>query len=343
MSLFSILIYLANYTTSSLWSLFGPSILTGVVVTGGVIQLSSLGLLGDSSSPEITKKTEITYSVKFSNAIPIAAQDSSLRNVTEFRVIVDQGTPKRAVKYISVSHDVRRFAVGESTYSNTSVISMPLLPTGDWVTADIALNPDGNQIVVTGTSYESLPSVSETWHPYSFDILDLEIENVEMPHSTDRVKLVSHPKLNTPGHLAVMKYSPFPDSIGIGKIDVETEMYHYLERSTLTPKFLGHVKENNQRVIGFLLEYIDGARPADSHGYSSDLALNQCVTTLKILHKLRVAHGDSHPGNCLLRKDGIAVFIDFEFAIKSSNPRDLEAAFERDLALMDLGRLKVTV
>ncbi|KAI0104690.1 hypothetical protein GGR51DRAFT_572639 [Nemania sp. FL0031] len=292
------------------------------------MQLSYLGLLGDSFSPGIT------YIVEFPNAIPIAAQHNVLRNVTDFRVIVNQGTPKREVKYISVSPDVRRFAVRKSRYSDVSAIKMPVLPAGDWKTADIALRPDGKKIIVAATNCESHPSVSETWHPSSFDFLDLEI--LDMPHSTDRVKLVSHPRLDTPGHLAVMKYSPFPD--GIIKIDVETEMYRSLDKDSIAPKFLGHVKEEN-RVIGFLVEYIDGARFVDSDGDFSDLALNECRKALKNLHELGISHRDSHPGNCLLREDGTAVLVDFELATQSSNTRD----FERDFELLDPDRLKISI
>ncbi|KAI1131431.1 hypothetical protein F5Y10DRAFT_66597 [Nemania abortiva] len=326
--LFSMLIAWANwaivFSVSSFWNLFGPGIITSFVLGGGLYQASTLGVFNDNFSPD---PGAIQYSVNFANVVPLAAQDDPNRNATVFRVVADKGTPKQMIKYVWVSYDVQAFGVRKRN-SDTSVIQMPPLPAGDCTRADIALTEDGKQITVTATGCETFASVGEDhlFHPDIFDIFDLDI--IAVPHNSERVKLVSHPKLDTYEHLAVLKYAPFPD--GIAKIATETMMYQLIEHSEIGPRFLGHVRENG-RVVGFLLEYFPGG-PADSKDRHSDLAIDKCTKALDGLHFLGIVHGDAHPRNCLIGKgkDGRAVLISFGLAEETT----LVSSFELDKKLM---------
>ncbi|KAI0878302.1 hypothetical protein GGS24DRAFT_444270 [Hypoxylon argillaceum] len=315
-----------RFCVSGLWSLYGGSILVGLLLLGGVLRISLLGLITTPSSPT-------RYEVKFANAVPLAAQDNLKRQTTDFRVMLNDGTPQRAIKYVSISSDVQSLGVRKGKSNPVSIIQIPLLPNGDWNTADIGLTPDGKQIFVATVSCKPLPGVENKWYPHSLEYLDLELVSSEI--NRDHIKVVSNPKLDTPKHLAVMKFSPFAD--GIMRIDVEAEIYNHIDGSSVAPMFLGYVTENG-RIIGFLIEYIDGARSPSSQDAFSDLALEKCRQTLTALHELGVTHNDARPGNCLFRRDGTAVLIDFELADIATDPDspELRRGFEWDFERMGI-------
>jgi tRNA A-37 threonylcarbamoyl transferase component Bud32 len=55
-----------------------------------------------------------------------------------------------------------------------------------------------------------------------------------------------------------------------------------------------------------------------------------CLAALHSLHQRGIAHGDAHDGNCLIRKNGSSVLIDFELSVKTWSHEE----FERDLDIM---------
>ncbi|KAI1160626.1 hypothetical protein F5B18DRAFT_654499 [Nemania serpens] len=98
-------------------------------------------------------------------------------------------------------------------------------------------------------------------------------------------------------------------------IRAETEMYKYLEGFSIAPKFVGHVNGNDSRVIGFLIEYIAGARAADSPDVVSKPIIKQCNSLLSQLHQLGIKYNNAHLSNCILRTNGTPVLINFEHAV----------------------------
>ncbi|KAI3317291.1 hypothetical protein HD806DRAFT_550577 [Xylariaceae sp. AK1471] len=299
------ILYLFFLPFSLAWDIFGQkvvAVLVAVVIVSGIVGKTALfGLASELLPPDTTH-----FTFNFPNAVILATQKTD--TATEIRVLIEEPlTSKQDIKYLVVSHDVQTLGTPERFYSTTDSIELPVLPGGNWNCAEINRSPDGKKALVTKTSCAHLAGVEEIWHPLQIEYLTLKIHPMET--SNERVQLVSHPFLDTPNNLAAMKFASFEDSIV--SIEHETRVYKALEGSDAAPKFLGHVAENG-RVIGFLMEYIEGARRVSSDEGFYDLALDLCGSALKTLHDQGVAHRDAHPGNCLIRKTGKAVWLDFE-------------------------------
>ena len=116
----------------------------------------------------------------------------------------------------------------------------------------------------------------------------------------------------------LVKFAEFPWQMPF--FEAETTAYEWIDGQGVGPKFLGHFTEAG-RVIGFVMEYIDDARSADTR----DLAA--CQSVLAKLHSLGIKHGDINKYNFLVR-EGRAVLIDFETALRCSEKKELQAEYE---------------
>ncbi|KAK2739461.1 hypothetical protein FQN57_006590 [Myotisia sp. PD_48] len=88
----------------------------------------------------------------------------------------------------------------------------------------------------------------------------------------------------------------------------ETTAYQCIDGKGFAPRFLGHLTEGG-RVIGFLIEYITGAR----HAGPQDLP--SCRQSLSELHRLGIRHGDTNRFNFLVCGSK-AILIDLNTARK---------------------------
>ncbi|KAK6078714.1 hypothetical protein SCUP234_06052 [Seiridium cupressi] len=116
----------------------------------------------------------------------------------------------------------------------------------------------------------------------------------------------------------LVKFAEFPWQMPF--FEAETTAYEWIDGQGVGPKFLGHLTEAG-RVIGFVVEYIDGARTADI----GDLAA--CRGALTKLHSLGIKHGDINKYNFLVR-EGKAVLVDSETAQRCIEKGELEAEYE---------------
>ncbi|KAH8159878.1 hypothetical protein CIB48_g8375 [Xylaria polymorpha] len=254
--------------------------------------------------------------MNFPNADVLAVKENTKLSQTEFCLLVHLGTPEeKVVKYATVSHDVLSLGVRKHLYSSTNVVQIPSLPAGDYCSVHIGLSPNGKQTSFTTMPCQPGDSAEGAWHRNNFNFLDLEI--LDWSSSTDNVKLVRNPSITSSKSLAVMKYAPFVDTLE--SISREMEMYQHLQHLSFVPKYLGQVVEQG-RVIGFLIEYIEGARPVNKAGAFRDLALDKCREALAELHLISVTHNNACPKNCLIRPNGKAVLIDFKHATLVSGP-----------------------
>ncbi|KAK3389676.1 hypothetical protein B0H63DRAFT_464151 [Podospora didyma] len=121
----------------------------------------------------------------------------------------------------------------------------------------------------------------------------------------------------------VAKFTEFPWQTPY--LEPETAAYQWIEGSDIVPRFLSHLTEED-RVIGFVLEYIDEATPAGPE----DLAA--CQSILKKQHSLGVKHGDINKHNFLVqpRHDGSGrvILLDFESANRDASVDELEAEYQ---------------
>ncbi|KAI0441254.1 hypothetical protein F4803DRAFT_576797 [Xylaria telfairii] len=309
--------------SSAFWVVTGFLIFVSVLY-GGVSQMSAVGSLGSYLPPPISH-----HQMNFPNADVLAVKENTKLGQTDFRLLVNLG-PEKVVKYATVSLDVLALGVRKHPYSSTNVVQMPNFPSGDYCSVQIGVTPDGTQTFFTTTSCQPRASAEGAWHMDNFNFLDLEI--VDWSSSTDNVKLVRYPSLDSSNYLAVMKYAPFAHTIE--NISRELQLYQHLYGSGVAPKYLGQVVEQG-RVIGFLMEYIEGARPVSRVGAFSDLALDKCKQTLAKLHTIGVTHNYASSENCLIRPNGNAVLIDFKHATLASgtlsgfpNREDIERDFQ---------------
>ncbi|KAF2972704.1 hypothetical protein GQX73_g1006 [Xylaria multiplex] len=174
------------------------------------------------------------------------------------------------------------------------------------------LEPSTGRPVFSRTTNHVLPGVESTWHPTRIDHLELK----KLDRLRQNIHLVTHPLFNRP---VIVKFAEFPWQIPY--YEAETTAYEWIDGAGVSPKFLGHLTEAG-RVIGFILENIDGARTAGPED------LKACQAALTRLHSLDIKHGDINKHNFLVR-DGKAVLVDFETARKSGDRGELEAEYLR--------------
>lgn len=222
------------------------------------------------------------------------------------RVVVDDGRQK-AIKYVFLKSIEPR--VGRSS------TELPGLPSGDWNEAYFHFNTHTGLHELRDLITTTHLGMMDSWYPRELDYLEFVIiETIQH----DRLQVAVHPDFDSP---VLIKIASFPWEIPY--LEREAEMYRLLHGSGATPGFLGHVTESN-RVIGFITEYIDESVPAESRDRQG------CLGALRRLHQRGIAHGDAHDGNCMIRKNGSAVLIDFELSEKTLSTEE----FERDLEIM---------
>ncbi|KAK7967562.1 uncharacterized protein PG986_001839 [Apiospora aurea] len=97
----------------------------------------------------------------------------------------------------------------------------------------------------------------------------------------------------------------------------------------ITPAIFGLVTEKGRGVIGFVMEYIEGARSFDELNWEEKYRMTDeekkgCRDVLQKLHEKGFLHGDIHPGNLLRRPDGSVVLIDFQATSRVNSEGNVE-------------------
>ncbi len=249
---------------------------------------------------------------RFPNAEVLASQRQVASNGYSLRVLVNDGEQK-AIKY--VFFDSKVLQTGVPTVSEQVSIDMPRLPLGEWSEAYIHLDSCLGTYRISNTTKTSHLERMDDWQPRKIDYLDfVKVETLQH----DRLQVVTHPEFDAP---VLIKIASFPEEIP--SLEREATAYRLLHGSGITPEFLGHVMEGG-RAIGFITEYIGEEPLARGRNMVS------CLAALRHLHLKGIAHGDAHDGNCLIRKDGSAVLIDFELSLETWSPEEVE----RDLDIM---------
>ncbi|KAF2183892.1 hypothetical protein K469DRAFT_581072 [Zopfia rhizophila CBS 207.26] len=119
---------------------------------------------------------------------------------------------------------------------------------------------------------------------------------------SDRVSLVSqnHRK-------CMLKIARFEHELEALSTEIRAYSILQAHHSTLAPTFLGYVyEEEENRVIGFLMEVLQGYHP-----HLRDQQL--CKDAIQEFHEIGIVHGDPNKYNILVEGD-TAKFIDFEEA-----------------------------
>ena len=196
-------------------------------------------------------------------------------------------------------------------------VDFPPFPVGPWNVGHISKDPQSGKPYFSNQETLHFRGVSNAWHPTRIDYLELTTVN-RYPKGVEtkregKLRLVTHPSFPKP---VLMKIAGFPRYTI--KMERETLAYKILEGSGIAPKFLGHVTEGG-RVVGILLEWIEGAKRAGPPTYDS------CLDALKKVHDLGIIHDHTRLDKFLCCEDGRVFVIDFEHSrtVVEYKPRDV--------------------
>ncbi|KAG6114072.1 hypothetical protein E4U31_006533 [Claviceps sp. LM219 group G6] len=247
---------------------------------------------------------------KNSNVRLLACEPKDDTNDSYYRLLVDG----RHVKYVITApgtfygcdRDDRTFEpvlLGEI---------FPPFPIGDWNKGRVARDPVTGQVTFVSTEKVLLDEVNSGWNTVKFD----ELEFYRQDRLEDRVYVVTHPRINGGGPV-LMKIANWPRELDW--METEIAVYQRICDKGVGPKFLGHVTEGpDGRVIGFISEWVGGARSAEPRD------LEDCKKALARLHQLGIKHGDINKYNFLVREGHEVVLIDFEVSKLDCSHDELE-------------------
>ncbi|KAF4502928.1 kinase-like domain [Fusarium agapanthi] len=130
------------------------------------------------------------------------------------------------------------------------------------------------------------------------------------------VRVSTHPGVNT-GKPVLVKFAVWPWEVRYA--EAETTAYEWLQNIEVVPKFLGHVTEGKDgRVIGFVTEFIEGARPAEPRD------IERCEKALKKLHDLGIKMGNTNKFNFLVRDSRGIIIANLQAAKQGCSQDELE-------------------
>ncbi|OIW28339.1 hypothetical protein CONLIGDRAFT_577520 [Coniochaeta ligniaria NRRL 30616] len=200
---------------------------------------------------------------------------------------------------------------------------LPHFPTGNWNQGHVAKDRRTGEVIFAKTEIVRHAGVQNLWHPVRLNELDF----TQQVRLSQRVHVSAHPELND-GKPILVKLAVWPWEIAY--MEVETTAYQLINGSGIGPKFFGHVTEGRDgRVVGFAVEWVEGARAAGLGDIES------CKEALRRLHELGIRSGDINKHNFLVRDGHGVVLVDFETAKQDCPTEDLEdvmSALESSLA-----------
>lgn len=176
----------------------------------------------------------------------------------------------------------------------------------------MAKDPKTSEVTFVKTETVYLAGVENLWHPVKLNELDF----TQQDRVRQRVHISTHPELDG-GEPVLIKLAVWPWEIT--SIEVETTAYQWIHDSGIGPKFFGHLTEGkNGRVVGFVIEWVQGVRAAGSGDIES------CKKALGRLHELGIKFGDINKHNFLVRDRHDVVLVDFETAKHDCSLQELE-------------------
>jgi len=225
---------------------------------------------------------------------------------------VDPSNKDESLYRIQLGDRVKYFVLDPGTFDSDIITfppalleHLPELPHDEWTQARIFRQ---NNDICVETFSRPLSGISTNWHQNFVDVLALE----KMETLGPTVQLVKWQS-----KYVIAKFARF--EFEIPALERETAVYQTLEGHDIGPAFLGHLTEHD-RVIGFLLEYVDG-RHADVED------LQACQSIVKRLHALNIVHGDLNRYNFLITPAG-AKLLDFEVSIVCGRKEAMDEEYD---------------
>lgn len=257
--------------------------------------------------------------------------------------------PDKKIKYLVIPFNILPFEI--SCNEGALIQHLPPLPPGEWKMAllatkkdetDVSTNTnadvlsakskgqqtcnDNNTPTVFWTNLKTaLPSIRGAWHENRFEYSTLmaptEPNRYPKGHILrQNVFILESPLFSEP---VMVKFAA--TRAQIAPFTKETQAYKLLLSRDVGPKFLGHVTEEG-RVIGFVLEFVQGRVP----GIEDREA---CETALEELHALGLKHGDLELGSFVVREDGKGVVL---LGLKSMDACWDDNLLKREMRMVEL-------
>jgi len=228
---------------------------------------------------------------------------------SDYRFLFD----RQHVKYVTTAPGTFRGAEDDRTFEPILLGKLlPPFPIGNWNKGHVTRDPKTGEVTFVKTETVCLVGVENLWHPVKLNELDFTRQD----RVRQRVHISTHPEIND-GQPVLIKLAVWPWEIT--SIEVETTAYQWINDSGIGPKFFGHLTEGKDgRVVGFVVEWVQGARAAGSGD------IEGCKKALGRLHRLGIKSGDINKHNFLVRDGHEVVLVDFETAKHNCSPQELE-------------------
>lgn len=231
---------------------------------------------------------------------------------------------------LRIGNQVKYLVIAPGTFDRDTLSlplrSLPHLPANEeWTVAHISRDKTSGDLKVS-LDNRKLAGVQCQWHHTKVHCLELErtrqltasaFEALVPPSVVPSTATSTPPPPSSPA-IVIAKIARFEWEVP--SIEQETRAYQLLEGKGLAPRFLGHIYENNGRIMGFLLEKVEGRS-------ASLQDLNVCATSLRKLHDLGLLHGDVNRYNFLITERG-ATMLDFEHFQENASAESMSLELE---------------
>ena len=218
---------------------------------------------------------------------------------------------------LGASQQIKYLAFSATKHSLPDIrgeqLDIEALPEGNWTVGYLIPKDGADKLALESTAHVVLPSVEQVWCPRTIDYLELSKSSYDEkplqcmgkgPHVTVRGCHFGVDQVVV--HLEWNPNSVYP-------IDHYTNMFARVDGHDIGPKFLAHVTENHDRVIGYMVERL--------HGRHATLAnLASCRAVLSKLHRLGLLHGALRAESFIIADDGHAVLHDFGSCYEPDDP-----------------------
>ncbi|KAI1383580.1 uncharacterized protein F4822DRAFT_421062 [Hypoxylon trugodes] len=229
-------------------------------------------------------------------------------------------------RILTASHQIKYLGVKGIKPNKMDIYGRELdfetVPDGSWSIGSLTPSPITGKLILMETSETKLCAINPTWHPNSIDIIDLEDPVAD---SWDH-ELLCQGKLH-----ATIRGAHFGESRTMVQyewnprlvypLDIVTDIFSRIDGLGIAPKFLAHVTENCDRVIGYMVQGMNGraATPED---------LDACRDVLSKLHSLGIVLGFLHPQAFIITDHGQVFLHQFSSSRVVEDPAEFAAEME---------------
>ncbi|OCL09845.1 hypothetical protein AOQ84DRAFT_11476 [Glonium stellatum] len=198
------------------------------------------------------------------------------------------------------------------------------VPEGNWNVCHLVRKAGTRKFTMGSTELMTLDSIKKTWYPQMVDYLDLK--DAHSDEDEDELQCqhqmrsgVFHTRFDVDKVIVNWEWDPQC----VYGVNHETEIYSLIQGHNIGPRFLAHITENRNRVIGFMVERVPGR-----HATYSDL--QACREVLSKLHNLGIAHGSLEPDIFLVTDDRVLLH-----SFAGSFQTDDKSALDAEMAALE--------